>query len=235
MSARASAPAAAPRRRVALSAPPAAQERRHVDRRDRDHGASARRPEPAEKRHACDAELMLGLGVGAPRRSSQPPWGEYRHAENVGLELHQQLVVDHAAIHLERRELHARILLHGVQHFARLVGRGLQRRAADVALVHERVSPTIAPRASACQCGRTGRRTPARNRCRRCRRPAGRVFDVLCEVEDLQIVAQPLHQRAGDGNRAFQRIDRRLVAQLYATVVSKPACGDDLWCRCSAA
>ena len=37
---------------------------------------------------------------------------------------------------------------------------------------------------------------------------------MLGEVKEVQVVAQPLHQRAGDRDRAFERVDRRFVAQL---------------------
>src|SRR3954451_8911010 len=59
-----------------------------------------------------------------------------RHAEEVGLELHEQIVLHHAAVDLQRLERDARVRVHGLDHLAALVGRGLQRRAGDVAGVH---------------------------------------------------------------------------------------------------
>ena len=37
-----------------------------------------------------------------------------------------------------------------------------------------------------------------------------------------QVVAQPLHERTGDGDGPLQRVDGRLVADLVADVVSRP-------------
>src|SRR5262249_52070383 len=56
-----------------------------------------------------------------------------RNAEQIGLELHQQVVGDHAAVDLQRLELDARVLLHRLDDLAALVGGGLERRAGDVA------------------------------------------------------------------------------------------------------
>ena len=45
---------------------------------------------------------------------------------------------------------------------------------------------------------------------------AGQRLDSAELLDEAQVVAQPLHQRAGDGDGAFQRVDGRLVADLVA-------------------
>src|SRR5690606_16956908 len=42
----------------------------------------------------------------------------------------------------------------------------------------------------------------------------GERLDVCRLLDDADVVAQPLYQRAGDGDRAFQRVHRRLVTGL---------------------
>ncbi len=59
----------------------------------------------------------------------------YRLVQNVGLELHQQVVCDHAAIGAQICQLDAGILLHCIQNFTNLVRSGFQNGACDVSLV----------------------------------------------------------------------------------------------------
>ena len=59
----------------------------------------------------------------------------HRHVEDVGLELHQELVDHHAAVGAQLLDGDARVLGHRVQHLAGLEGGRLERRAGDVALV----------------------------------------------------------------------------------------------------
>ncbi len=40
--------------------------------------------------------------------------------------------------------------------------------------------------------------------------------------DDAEVVAQPLDQRAGDGDRTLEGVHGRLIADLVATVVSSP-------------
>ena len=39
-------------------------------------------------------------------------------------------------------------------------------------------------------------------------------FDVAAGRDDAEVVAQPLHERAGDRDRAFERVVRGLLAEL---------------------
>src|SRR5215216_6727229 len=45
---------------------------------------------------------------------------------------------------------------------------------------------------------------------------AGERLDIRSLLDHLQVIPQPLDQRARDGDRAFQAIDSRLVADLVA-------------------
>ena len=55
-----------------------------------------------------------------------------RLAENVGLELHQEIVDSGAAIHAQLAQLFAGIGLHGFHQLARLIGDAFKRGAHDV-------------------------------------------------------------------------------------------------------
>ena len=77
-----------------------------------------------------------------------------RHAEQVGLELHQQVVGRGAAVDAQLVEGDAGVALHRVQHVARSGRRCPRaRRARCGRPVVPRVRPTIVPRAYASQCG----------------------------------------------------------------------------------
>src|SRR4051794_31167726 len=57
---------------------------------------------------------QAGRVGGAERRRLGHRRTDHRHAEQVGLELHEQVVADHAAVDLQRLEVHARVLVHGL-------------------------------------------------------------------------------------------------------------------------
>ena len=59
----------------------------------------------------------------------------HRPIQNVGLELHQQIVDDHAAIGAQHVQRDAGVLLHRLHDFAGLKRRRLQHRARQVSLV----------------------------------------------------------------------------------------------------
>src|SRR3954465_399782 len=69
---------------------------------------------------------------GAQRRGLRHDGPDDRHAEQVGLELHEQLVLHHAAVDLQRLEIDARVLVHRLDDLTALVRRGLERRPRDV-------------------------------------------------------------------------------------------------------
>src|SRR6267142_1878963 len=59
---------------------------------------------------------------GAERRGLEHLWPHYRDAEQVGLELHQQVVRGSPAVDAQLGELLARIFLHRLQHGGALAG-----------------------------------------------------------------------------------------------------------------
>ena len=154
---------------------------------------------------------------GAERRGLGHLRPDHGHLQAVGLELHQQVVVDHAAVDLELLQLDAGVRLHGVEDLAGLPRGRLEGGPGDVALVdvaghaHDRAARVAAP----------VRREQARER-RHEVRPAvvldrgGERLDVLGLLDQAQVVPQPLHQRARDGDRALEGVDRRRVAELPA-------------------
>ncbi|MNS44991.1 hypothetical protein D3C72_774490 [compost metagenome] len=126
---------------------------------------------------------------------------------HVGLELHQEVVGDGAAVHLERRQLDAGVLLHGIQHVAALVGDGFQRGADDVVAVgatgqadHGAASIGIPVGGAQAHEGRyqvdaVGIAHLARE-----------VVGVAGIVDDLQLVTQPLDGGAAHEHRTLEGI-----------------------------
>ena len=55
--------------------------------------------------------------------------------QDIGLELHEQFVVDHATIHFQRREGETRVGVYRLQHVAGLKSRGFESGTGEVALV----------------------------------------------------------------------------------------------------
>ena len=53
-------------------------------------------------------------------------------SQNVGLELHEEVVGAGAAVHAQGAEADAGILLHGADHIGHLIGNGFQRGADDM-------------------------------------------------------------------------------------------------------
>ena len=94
-----------------------------------------------------------------------------RHAQDVGLELHQHLVEHHAAVDLEGRQRDAGVGVHRVEDLAGLPGGRLEHGPGDVALVD--VAGEAGDHAAgvdSASTARTGRRTPGRSTRRRCPR-----------------------------------------------------------------
>ena len=92
-----------------------------------------------------------------------------RHAEHVGLELHQQVVRGRAAVDAQLGQRDAGVLLHRVQHVGALERDRLERRAREVRRRSRRASGRRSRRArTRPSAARRVRRTPARGRRRRC-------------------------------------------------------------------
>src|SRR5476649_444016 len=128
-------------------------------------------------------------------------------AEDVGLELHQEVVGDCATVHTQGFEAFAGVLLHGVQYVAGLVGNRLQGCTNDV------INPYATGQAEQ-------RATRIRVPIRRAQAGEGRdqvyavavfdlageVFGVGCIGDDLQLVTQPLYGGTTVEYRAFQGV-----------------------------
>src|SRR5688572_787550 len=81
------------------------------------------------------ADGDTGRVRGAERRRLRDSRPHDCDAKLVGLELHQELVRDHAAVDAQLLDRNAGILLHGFEHVARLIGDGFERRTRDVTAI----------------------------------------------------------------------------------------------------
>ena len=137
---------------------------------------------------------------------------EHRRADDVRLRLHQVVVGTGSTVDLEARERDAGVGAHRVQHVVGLVGQRVERGADDVRPVtaarqaDDRAARILIPIGG------------AKARERRDDVAAVRVRDLLRDrlglrrVRDqLHLVAQPLDSRAGDEDRAFERVGHLLA------------------------
>ena len=118
------------------------------------------------------------------------------------------VVVDHAAVHLEGGQRHAGVGLHGIQHLAGLVGGGFQGGAGDVAVGDvagqaDDDAAGIALPVGSEQAGEGRHEVDAAVVGHVPQRTLRRAW----RNRRAQVVAQPLDQGAGDGDRAFQGVD----------------------------
>ena len=81
-----------------------------------------------------EADRQAGGVGGAERRRLGDDRPHDGHVEHVGERLHEQVVGGHAAVDLERAELHAGVGVHRVDDLARLPRRRLEHGAGEVAL-----------------------------------------------------------------------------------------------------
>src|SRR6266545_67388 len=176
-------------------------------------------PEPDGQARRVGRAERRGLRHGRP---------DHRHAEDVGLELHQEVVVDHPAIDLQLLQGDAGVRVHGIHNLAGLPCRGLQGRPGDVALgdvsgeAHDRAAGVASPVRGE-QAGE-GRYEIG---------PAvvlhglGEILHLGRRLDQPQVVPQPLHEGAGDGDRSLQAVHSGLAADLVPERRQKPALGLD--------
>jgi len=86
------------------------------------------------------------------------PWFQLRapdnrNAEDIGLELHQQIVYCGAAIDSKGLERRTRVAAHRLQHVGHLERDGFERGARDVSVPGVAAQPINMPAACASQCG----------------------------------------------------------------------------------
>ena len=121
--------------------------------------------------------------------------------------MHHDVIGDGAAVDPQGLEGDPRVLLHGVDDVSRLVGQGVQGGAGDMLLAgasgqaEDRSTGVHVPVRSA-ETGEGGDHVDTTG----ILDLAGVVFGVFRRVDHLEFVAQPLHRRAGDEDRSFQRI-----------------------------
>ena len=130
-----------------------------------------------------------------------------RHAEDIRLELHQEVVVASAAVDFQRLKRCPGVFFHRVQNVAGLIGEGFEGRADDVVLVgaagqaDDRAAGISIPVGSA-QAGEGGNDID----------PVGvghflrEVFGVGRGVDQAQLVTQPLNGGAGDEDGTFKGV-----------------------------
>src|SRR5207244_13422840 len=87
-------------------------------------------------------------GVDCPERGSFIDRRfHHRSVENIGLNLHEQIVVHHTSINSEHLKTSATVFLHRLDNFPRLKRSCLQNRSREMALVRiSRQSGDYAPR-----------------------------------------------------------------------------------------
>ena len=130
------------------------------------------------------------------------------------MKLHQQIVRYHAAIGAQDFERNTGIFFHGLDHFARLNRGGFKDGARQVALVGvprqtgDHAARVVLP-VRRIKAGKRGHEINAAIVLHR----TGQVLDVRAVFDQPEVVAYPLHQRAGDGHAAFKRIHRGPAAQ----------------------
>src|SRR5450759_985187 len=140
-----------------------------------------------------------------------------RDAQDVRLELHEQVVEDHAAVDLEGRQRNAGVGVHGVEDLAGLPRGRLEDGTRDVALVDvpgeagDDAARLVLPvrREETTEGGDEVDATVVLDRGRE-RLDVGRLLD------HPEVVAEPLHQGAGDRDGPLQGVHGRLVADLVA-------------------
>ena len=146
---------------------------------------------------------------GAERGRFGDDGADDRDAEHVGLQLHQGVVDRRAAVHLEHFEADAGVLHHRVQDGAGLEADRFERGAREVRLRVEPRQPDdgaarVRPPVGREEPGEGGHEIDAAVVGHR----VGERFDLRGRRDDPELIAQPLHRRTGDRDRALEREDR---------------------------
>src|ERR1700733_13879480 len=164
-----------------------------------------------------EAGGQAGRVRGAERGGLGDDGAADRDTEDVGLELHGEVVGGDAAVDLEHLEVHAGVLLHRLADVAALVADGLERGPGEVGVRVEPRQPDDRPPGVAApvrreQAGERGHEVHAAV----VADLAGQRLDLSGTGDDAELVTQPLHRGAGDRDRAFEGVDRLPLAELVA-------------------
>ena len=139
------------------------------------------------------------------------------HAQHVGLDLHAQVVIGDTAVDLQHLKAHTGIGFHRVHHIAALVADRLQRRAGHVRVgveprqAHDRAAGIGSPVWGEQPGERRNEIHPAV-----VGDLAGQRFALRGAADDAQLVAQPLHRRAGHRYRTLKCVYGFGVPELVA-------------------
>ena len=144
---------------------------------------------------------------GAERRRLDAGGTLHGHADDVALELHQEIVRGGAAVHAQGGEPDSGVLLHRLEHVRRLVGEGFERRAHDVVAVDaareaEHGAARVLVPVRRAESGERGHHEAAV----RVRDGAGHGLGVAGLLQQAQFVAQPLDGGAGREHAALERV-----------------------------
>ncbi len=148
--------------------------------------------------------------------------------QDVCLELHEEIVDDHAAIGAQRKKMNLRILFHGFQNFASLEGRSFQNGASDMSFVGETgeagddAAGIVAPVGSV-ESRESGNEVDSAI----IADSASERFDVRAFFNEAEIIAEPLDQRASNGDATFQGVDRFLRAKFVTDSGEQSVSGRD--------
>src|SRR5581483_2310672 len=146
-----------------------------------------------------------------------------RHAQDVGLQLHAQVVGGDAAVDLQHLQVHAGILLHGLADVAALVADRLQGCPGQVSVG---VEPGQADDHAAGVASPVRREQPGERRNEIdpavVGHLAGQRFGLGRTGDHAELVAQPLYRRSGDRDRALQGVAGLAVTELVADGRQEP-------------
>src|SRR5947208_2481657 len=154
-------------------------------------------------------------GVGCPERGSFIDRRlHHRPVKDIGLKLHEQIVLHHASINSEHLKARATVFLHCAEDRERMKRSCLQNCSREMAIVRiSRQSGNHAPRimlpvrsVQPRKCGHKIHTAVVLDGPRKC-------FDFRARADQAEVVAQPLHQRARDRNAALQCVMCRLAAK----------------------
>src|SRR6266542_3370551 len=176
-------------------------------------------PEPDGQARRVGRAERGGLCHGRP---------DHRHAEDIGLELHQEVVVDHPAVDLQLLQRDAGVRVHGIHHLAGLPCRGLQGRPGDVALGDVPGEPHDR---AACVASPVRGEQPGEGRDEV--DPAvvlhglGEILHLGRGLDQPQVIPQPLHEGTGDGDGPLKAVHGGLAADLVPERRQQAALGLD--------
>jgi hypothetical protein len=179
-----------------------------------------RRAVPVTAQHLQVGPVASGQSGGVRGSERDGLDGHRPHdgnVEDVSEELHEEVVGGHAAVYLERLQREPGVGVHRVHDFPGLPAGRLEDRAGQVTLgdirgqAHDDAAGLVTP----VRCEQAGKRRDDVAAAVVLDRTRERLY-LRRRADQPQPVAEPLHERAGDGDRALQGVHGWLVADLVA-------------------